>query len=200
MNWRHPLFRWFVFWLMGMIAIIAVLSKDHYPLKSDQPAFHTTEQATLYFKNMRSYFYYSYEDPASSFVLYRWKKWEYRWRGEAPAVAWVLVENWQLDETYITAQLNRAASDAGFDRLVLDWGIGGSDTLDLETANALEQDALATQLYDLLGEADAPDSTPLKFKLMGPEAVQTLDVFEDPRDRNTLKIILDDYFRWTGRK
>lgn len=185
---------------MGMIAIIALLSKDHYPLKSDRPAFHTTEQATLYFKNMRSYFYYSYEDPASSFVLYRWKKWEDRWRGEAPAVAWVLVENWQQDETYITAQLNRAASDAGYHWLVLDRGIAGSDTLDLETANALEQDALAAQLYDLLGEADSPGSAQIRFRLMGPEAGQTLDVFEDQRDRKALKTILDDYFRWTGRK
>jgi len=197
MNWKHPLFRAFFIWLMGMIGLIFLFSKDYYPLKTNRPPFQSTAQSTLYFKNLRSYFYFSYEDPASKFRVYRWKRWEDQWTTATPFVNWMLVENWRNDEVYVLLKPNDQAIAQGYTVFISDFGSEqGADTLHLDEANTLEQEALAEKVYAALGSSEMPQFE-LKSNM---DPTSGIPLFRSEKDLKALQTLLEDYFKWTGKR
>lgn len=81
------------------MAILAILTlPDERPDKLEQASFDTTESAELYFKNVRSFYYYSKEEAEGVLYVYRLKS---IFSDTVPTLPFALYNNWRTNETFI---------------------------------------------------------------------------------------------------
>lgn len=150
--------------------------------------FRTTDDAELFFKNLRQT-EYDYQDlGAAKLNIYRHKK-----RNQAadyPHFVLALVHNWRYDEAYLVLEANELLGDVR--PLVVAWtdslqGQGGKYVL--ESNNKMEQLRFINQLYEGLQEGRQfwlpTDSTRQPFLFR-------------PEDRKVFRTTVLDYYRLTG--
>lgn len=96
----NPLLKFFSYWLLGVITLVAVFNFFGPKTKSidiKTVDFKTTSSAALYFKNLRSYYYHLEEDSSSRYNIYKLKKLEELNSG----ISLSIIHNWLLSESYI---------------------------------------------------------------------------------------------------
>lgn len=156
--------------------------------KRESLRFRTTDDAELYFKNLRRSEYDHQDLAASKLDIFRHQ--ERTQNADYPLMIPTLVVNWRYDEAYIILEANELL---GQERpLIIDW----RDSLQqlqgqylLESNNKMEQLQFASQLYEGIQDGQ-------QFFL---EADSTLLPFlAKPKDRKVFRTTLYDYYRLTG--
>ncbi|MAY84270.1 MAG: hypothetical protein CMP59_09065 [Flavobacteriales bacterium] len=104
-------------------------------------SYNTTESSTLYFRNMRAYFYDLNDDEKSGFNIYRIGS---REKTESK-LHFMIIHNWRLNEAYI--MLESDLIDIEKENLSL---ILVSDTLALEAKDAEANYTFAAKLFEAL--------------------------------------------------
>ena len=108
--------------------------------------FKTTDDAELFFKNVRQLYYEVQDMDAAGMRIYRKKD---RYTGnEHPTLNLAIVHSWRNDEAYVILEPNEAMQHA--DTLVFQWQATDSTmgTLRYAQAGREVQQQLATSLYD----------------------------------------------------
>jgi hypothetical protein len=182
---KGPLFKWFLIWA-GAMAVGVILFWAFGPTakKIDlaEVNFTTTESATLYFKNMRAYFYDLEEEEKSGFNIYRIGS---REEGNSK-LHFMIVQNWKMNEAYIMAESDLL--DLESSPLQIISRTDQSDTLILEAADAESNYIFAGQLFTAL-ERDA------SFAILGNNYEEAIDEAQI----KSMKTSLKDYFKWVGK-
>lgn len=109
----------------------------------------------------------------------------------------MLVENWRNDEVYVLLKPNDQAIAQGYTVFISDFGSEqGADTLHLDEANTLEQEALAEKVYAALGTSEMPQFE-LKSNM---DPTSGIPLFRSEKELKALQTLLEDYFKWTGKR
>lgn len=155
--------------------------------KPDQIKFTTTDDAELFFKNVRRQAYDEQEMPAAKLQVYRHE--DRREQDDLPFLTPALVVNWRFDEAYLLLEPNEKIPN---DKpLVIEW----KDTLQntsgryrFEFGNKEEHLRFAGDLYGSILDGHRlyylSDSLALPF-------------LADEEDRKVFRVSLFDYYRLT---
>ena len=156
--------------------------------KREELRFRTTDDAELFFKNLRRTEYDLQNLEAARLDIFRHER--RNQEADYPLIIPALVINWRYDEAYIVLEANEAVGEAR--PLIVVW----RDSLQqkegryvLESNNKMEQLHFASQLYE--GILDGQ-----QFYLSG-DSVE-IPFLEKPRDRRVFRTTLFDYYRLTG--
>ncbi len=151
--------------------------------------YRTTDPSRLYFKNMRSVYYFRSRKPHSKKDIYTLKRTS-RDR-DRPLLYPTIINNWLEDEAYIFIEKN-AYPYFPKDSLHITWQSSdstGTFTLDIPTKKA--QYEFAGALYEGLRQGHQ-----LTFES---EKGETVSLFDRHQDRKDFLIVMRDYYKLTER-
>ncbi|GEM_PF-3679562 len=180
--------RIFYFWILGMIALIglyAAFGPEGKKIKLKTVEFTTTESASIYFKNIRSYFYdqESYKD--GNYVLYRIDSRELD--SSKNKLSAVIVRNRLQNQCFIRFESGLVKLDQ--DLLQLEWKhADSSGIIQLKSTDSFGHYMLAADLFEKL-DLEAEISLIVAEKQMP---------FKE-REKKSLRKSLYDYFRLVGK-
>lgn len=150
--------------------------------------FRTTDDAELFFKNLRRTEYDYQNLKAAKLDIFRHQ--DRTESAEYPHFIPALVVNWRYDEAYIILEANEYLGQVR--PLIIEWQDNAQQKKGqyvLESNNKMEQLQFATQLYDGLQDGQqfylSTDSTLLPF-------------LDKPKDRRVFRTTMFDYYRLTG--
>lgn len=150
--------------------------------------FRTTDDAELYFKNLRRTEYDHEDLVAAKLDIFRHE--DRSQLADYPLLVPTLAVNWRYDEAYLILEPNERL---GKERpLIIEWRdslLQESGRYVLESNNKMEQLTFANQLYRGLKKGQ-------KFYLITDSV--TLPFFHNPLDRRVFRITMTDYYRLTG--
>jgi hypothetical protein len=153
--------------------------------------YYVAPPSLLYFKNVRSAYYYQSRKPKTRVDMYKLRKFEYS--RERPVLYPVIVNNWMEDQAYIFIEKNDFSQ--GFsDSLLVRW----SKVEDTSGIYALpfpskdEQFRFARQLYQSLKQNHSLEVKTTKENW--------IPIFKDGQDRMNFMTTLRDYERLISRK
>ncbi len=98
MNLKRVFFSWILVTLLGII-LVALFGPPPKPIDWKTPRFSTSQSSSLYFKNLRAYYYDNIAMDSSGMEFLR-----IRSRNDSPisdSLQLVIVRNWRLDEAYL---------------------------------------------------------------------------------------------------
>jgi hypothetical protein len=174
--------------MLFLLALVACDADRRKRERRPDLRFRTTDDAELFFKNLRRTEYDHEDLVASKLDVFRH---EGRTRlADYPLLVPILAINWRYDEAYLILEANERL---GNERpLIIEW----RDSLQqkkgryvLESNNKMEQLTFANQLYRGLRGGQ-------RFYLLTDSA--TLPFFHNPLDRRVFRITMADYYRLTG--
>ncbi|NEQ48698.1 MAG: hypothetical protein F6K11_01005 [Leptolyngbya sp. SIO3F4] len=183
---RITLPRLFLFWFVGMVIVLALTLPEKPPFSVEPVSFHVPEDAELYFRNVRSFYYEREEREDAGFLQYRIKS-----RPEHALLHVSLLFNGLQDEAYIMPETPQQES------LPLPFTLRARmpetetwDTLVCTAWDAQQAYLLAGWLYTKL-EAEA--------RIECKQAGAWSSLFQDGTDQSSLHKTLEDYFRLVGK-
>jgi hypothetical protein len=173
---------------LALLLMGACESEGRRRVNRESLRFRTTDDAELYFKNLRRIDYDYQELAAAKLDIFRHKK--RRQEADYPLFTVALVVNWRYDEAYILLEANEALGDER--PLMIEWrdslqGLGGQYVL--ESNNKMEQLRFASQLYEGMQAGR-------QFYIEQPQGMQPF--LQQPADRRVFRISMMDYYRLTG--
>lgn len=150
------------------------------------PRFQTTAPSLLFFKNMRSAYYETQEQPQTRIELYRLRRFATS-SSQRPILIPIIANNWLADEAYLFIQPN--AFEKGFaEPYTVFWeddGTAGSRTLHPMDVN--QQYEFALEVYERLAKG---------YALQALCADSTLaPIFDQQEDRLNFMTVVKDYLR-----
>lgn len=151
--------------------------------------FRTTDPSRLYFKNMRSVYYYLENKPHAKADIF-WLK-RYSKAKDRPILYAKIVNDWMRDEAYIFVE-NGFYPHFPSDSLKLLWEDTTQDTsgqIILGTRSRQNQYAFCGQVYDALTKGYA-------FTMVDARG-DTIPIFEAGDDRTHFTTTVRDYYRLT---
>lgn len=167
--------RIFIIWISIMAAIVGTYSffVPSIPKVDTILDFKVTQNQTLYFKNIRAYFYEKEEVEKSGMDVYRFKK----LMNESDVEVYpIIVHNWRFDEVYILFE--ERSSKKPLDSLVIN---GATDNYFLDKVSTEQHSNLALNLLPELYEED---------KLL----INNSEIPE--KDKSFMRLVINDYLKW----
>lgn len=160
------------------------------PFTGDK-TFYTAAPNLLYFKNVRSAYYYRSRKPNSKKDLYDFRKFEKT--TSRPILYPTIVNNWLEDESYIFLERNRYPYFA--DSLVLHVGLSADSSatkIRMTVPSKKAQYEMATEIYESMRKGKA-----LSVLTKNQEWVP---IFREGSDRTNFMIVMKDYLKLTSGK
>lgn len=179
---------------MGFIVVVLGLSFLFAPepqaVDWEEVNFSTTSSSVLYFKNVRSYYYYIDAREKAPFVLYRLKRGSHDTL--QPAIRFMIIENTPAGEAYIFAEPNAALLQ--FD----------SVRLGLPAGNAYEREEVL--LNNLNNEGHFQLAARVYARLLKHEQIYLMSrkdtirsLYSSKRKRLNAETVLEDYFNLVNK-
>lgn len=157
---------------------------DRKPRERKAGVYGTTSPSQLYFKNMRSSYYYREPSPQKNTDIYRLRK--FAQTSKRAIVYPVIVNNWIEDEAYLFLRKNDYPGLKEPLRFTCQ-SDSSSTQFKLAVPNKKEQYDIAEQLYECIAEGS-------KLYVHLAEGDSTL-LYDDVRDRNNFIRVMKDYYR-----
>ncbi len=173
----------FVLWFLAMIAFAFITNPEHKPIRMDEVSFKALESESLYFKNVRQFYYALEEREDAQFELFTLRSLANYKRDEQFLP--IIVNNWRMDEAYLK-----------FEHPALDQGEGmkfvtsNADTFELNRQTSFDQFLLGVKLYTAI--ADEAEIYHLKGERAEP-------LFLNGNERNAFMKTLKDYYKLVGK-
>jgi hypothetical protein len=181
---RRIFFTWVAI-MVVVVALFAVFGPQGKEINLQTVSFETTQSASLYFKNMRSYFYDKEVLDGKNYTLYRIDS-----REKNPALnklSFVIVNNPQVDQCFIRAE--SGLLNLEHDTLAIEWKLADSaGIIQLKEVDSYAHYIFAAKLFEKLdAEAD------LILRSASKE-----EAFKES-EKKSLRKNLADYFRLVGK-
>lgn len=175
----------FLIWSAIMVLtvfIYALIYPNPAPKNFKEVDFSTTQSSTLFFKNIRSYFYELEEREDANFKIYRIKS---RTKDDRlHKLNFALVHNWRQSECYIIAEVNNKYSEHS-----LQYFENGT----LKTISFQGEDAYANYLFAAELYLAIEKGKNFYFRKNGVKDEFTKE------ELKSLEKTLFDYFKWIGK-
>jgi hypothetical protein len=177
--------------LLAPLFLLACFSSERPKEVDTSSPFYVTPPSLLYFKNVRSAYYYQNRKPNTRMDMYKLRKFEYS--RDRPVLVPVIVNNWMEEQAYIFIEKNDFSG--GFsDSLLVRWSKAEdtSGVYALPFPSKDEQFRFARQIYQSLKQNHL-----LEVKTAREDWVP---VFKDGQDRMNYMTTLRDYERLISKK
>lgn len=186
---KHTLFKAFAIWFLGMIALAYFTYPGYRAVPLTEPNFHTLESNDLYFKNIRSFYYFQKTDSASDFELYQLKSLANNYPNLP--ITPILIRNWRFDESYLHFQTDTAlfANDSVW--IYFEDNQQLTDSSLVFPVNSFGQYATAVKLWNKVNQGTKV------YAWVHPKKKQYL--FAEQNEQKHLLTILKDYFKLVGK-
>lgn len=162
-------------WISGMLLIVLIYSLfiPSIPTVKDVKDFKVTQSQTLYFKNIRAYFYEKEDIETSGMAVYRFKK----LLGESDLEYYpIIVHNWRHDELFLLFEA-RSTQKPTADLVIT----SNQQVFQLDEVSVSKHVKLALELLPELYE-----DTPLAFN----------QKVLSEKDKALVKMVINDYLKW----
>lgn len=174
-------------WFLGsLLLIIACQSPEPQTEFVGEEQFRTTDPSLLYFKNVRSAYYYKEVEPHSKMDIYTFRKLSKT--DDRPILYPKIINHWLKDEAYIFIE-------KGFypyfdDTLRIQWV---SDTL---TGEHLLTRKTRQRQYEFAGELYRSLKEGHQMKMLNAKK-QWVPIFKDYDDKSAFIMVMNDYYKLT---
>ncbi len=179
----NPLLKIFSYWLLSVIALVVLFSFFGPKTKSidiKRVDFITTSSSSLYFKNLRSFYYHLEEDSSSRYHIYKLKRLEELNNG----ISLSIIHNWLLSESYIIFDFDTIEFKNGLKFFYEEEGF--IEEVSLKDIDSYSQYLFAAKLLECITSKGE-----LYIRRKGERV--------SPNLKKALKTSLKDYFRLVGK-
>ena len=151
-------------------------------------SFETNDASKLFFKNLRQTYYDKEEMVAAKMDVYRLAKRDIE--NDHPVINLAIVNNWRFDEAYLILEPNDLLNPG---ELSMNWKneeSGKSGVIRFENGNKETIVKFADQIYDQIQQGSI-----FSVEIGGKET----DILKNPKDIETFRITMIDYYRLVQR-
>lgn len=190
MNFKNnKLLKAFVLWFVAMVALAYFTYPGYRAVSLTDVNFHTLESTDLYFKNIRSYYYYTKVDSASGFELYQFKALANNFPNTL--ITPILIRNWRFDESYLHFQVDTAQLNTDSVWLYFEQNNQLVDSSLVFPANNFGHYNTAALMWNLVNQGCAV------YAGVHPNKKQP--IFASTEEQKHLLTLLKDYFKLVGK-
>ncbi len=176
--------------VLGLAFLTACYAPEPQKEFKGKKQFRTTDPSRLYFKNMRSAYYYRSRRPNSKKDIYKLRKASKEF--DRPLLYPVIINDWLNDEAFVFIEKNNF-KDFHTDSLIVQWQEADTTgTFFMTTPTKEAQYAFAGEIYDALTKGK---SLEMKTKNGG-----FVSIFQRQQDAMNFVIVMRDYYRLTEVK
>jgi hypothetical protein len=181
---NSKLAKWFLAWVVLMVAIIIVFQPESRPEKIDSVSFNTNEADELYFKNVRLFYYSTNEEGGGAFEVHRLNSLK---DVEELILPFAIYHSWRANEAFI--RLDTAFTNYYHGAVLLKDSAGVQLSIsELPDADNVSQYVFAKVAFKALRE-----KSKLGIKHNGKE------IWLTETGSKSVRQCLKDYFKLTGK-
>jgi len=187
--WKNlnPPVKWLFYFIAGMLTLSFLFAPQPQPVDLEKVNFTTQAGSRLYFKNVRSYYYYINPREKAPFVLYRYKR---RLQDSSGYhLPFLIIENPKGEEAYIFAEASEDMLKLEDPTIHFEAGV---KSFKLKEMNNQEHLILAARTYNALLKNEQI------WLLNRSDTVSEL--YQNKVENANAEVVLQDYFKLINKK